>query len=368
MHFFSHSMSSSARRRTRAVRTSVITMEHLESRAVLAAAVAGIPDLVTASDSGWPGDVRATADNKTSVTAPTFSGTARNAVSVAIFNGATQLGTAPVVNNGWTFSLDPAAALAAGRHAISAQATNAEGVAGVRSRSLAVEVITAAPSAPTVGLQSASDSGAKGDGITNVKTPVLAGFAPAGSRVILQIDGGAERVAVAGRTGAWSLKAPALADGSHSVSVRSESVVGLRSEATTFTFTIDSVRPMAKLEFLTVENQVEVTFSRAVRGLSLGHFVVSGNLGGRPGALPLNHRNVVAATGGFVLEPKPGAPAGTVFRIRSVNGEAFGGDYRISLTVPRAGIVETESGADNLLGLTTNDYGPNVRGNAFCFT
>ena len=136
MYFFSRSKASTTRRRTRATRTSVITMEHLESRAVLAAAVAGIPDLVAASDSGWPGDVRATADNKTSVTAPTFSGTARNAVSVAIFNGATPLGTAPVVNNGWTFTLDPAAALAAGRHAISAQATNADGVAGVRSRPL----------------------------------------------------------------------------------------------------------------------------------------------------------------------------------------------------------------------------------------
>ena len=40
--------------------------------------------------------------------------------------------------------------------------------------------------------------------------------------------------------------------------------------------------------------------------------------------------------------------------------------WAISLAVPRAGIVETESGADNLLGLTTNEYGPNVRGNPFC--
>jgi len=368
MFFFTSTTSASARRRTRAVRASVITMEHLESRAVLAAAVAGIPDLVTASDSAWPGDVRATTDNKTSVTVPTFSGTARNAVSVTLFNGTTSLGTAPVENNAWKLSIDPAAALAAGRYAISAQATNAQGVAGARSRALVVEVVTAAPAAPTVGLQAASDSGAKGDGITNVKTPVLAGIAPAGSRVILQIDGGSERVVVAARTGAWSLKAPALADGRHTVSVRSENVVGLRSDSTTFEFTIDSVRPMAKLDFLTVENQVEVTFSRAVRGLTLGHFVVSGNLGGRPGALPLNHRSVVAATGGFILEPKAGAPAGTVFRIRSVSGEAFGGNYRISLTVPRAGIVETVSGADNLLGLTTNDYGPNVRGNAFCLT
>jgi hypothetical protein len=343
-------------------------MEHLESRAVLAAAVASIPDLVTASDSGWPGDVRATTDNRTAVTAPTFSGTARNAVSVTLFNGTTPLGTVPVVDNAWTLSIDPAAALAAGRHAISAQATDAEGVTGRRSKPLTVGIVTAAPAAPTVGLQSTSDSGVKGDGITNVKTPVLAGRAPAGSRVILQIDGGSERVIVTARTGAWSFRAPALADGSHAVSVRSMNVVGLESGLTSFTLTVDSVRPMAKLEFLAAENQVEVTLSRPVRGLSLGNFVVSGNLGGRSGSLALNHRSVVAATGGFVLEQKAGVPAGTVFRIRSVSGEAFGGDYRISLTVPRAGIVETESGAGNLLGPTTNDYGPNVRGNAFCLT
>lgn len=365
---FSSAAAGSNRRRSRSRPQTVLTpMERLEGRAVLAAAVAGIPDLITASDTGWPGDVRATTDNRTSVTAPTFSGTARNAVSVTIFNGAAALGTAPVVNNAWSFSIDPAAALAAGRYSISAQATNSQGVAGPRSRPLAVDIVTATPTAPTVGLQAASDSGAKGDGITSVTTPVVAGVAPPGSRVILQINGGTERMVVPNaRSGVWSFRTPPLADGNHTVSVRSENVVGLRSGPTTLALRIDSVRPMAKLEFLTLENQVEVTFSRPIRGLALGHFVVSGDLGGRPATLALTNPNVVAATGGFVLEPKAGAPAGTVFRIRSISGEAFGGDYRISLALPRPGIVETASGAENPLGPTTAAFGRNDRGTPFC--
>lgn len=286
---------------------------------------------------------------------------------MTLFNGTTPIGTAPVVNKAWTFSIDPAAALTAGRHAISAQATIAGGAAGPRSRPLAVEVVATAPVPPTVGLLAASNSGSKTDTVTNVNTPVLTGVAPAGSRVMVRIDGGSERIVVAqARSGAWSFKAPALTDGEHTVTVVSESVVGLRSEASSLSLTIDTVRPMAKLEFLSAVNQIEVTFSRPVRGLSIRHFTVSGNLGGRQMTLALNDHRVVAATGGFPLEPKAGTPAGTVWRIRSNTGEAFSGVYRIALAVPRAGIVETESGADNPLGPTTDGYGPNVKGSAFC--
>lgn len=357
---------SSAARRDRSKRplasSASLRVESLEGRAVLAAAIAGVPDLIAANDSGW-----SATDNRTSVAAPTFSGVARNATSVTLFNGATTLGTVPVVNNAWSFSIDPAAALPAGRYSIVAQATNAENVLGRRSKPLVVEVITANPAAATVGLQAASDSGAKGDGVTNARTPVLAGVAPRGSRVILQIDGGSEvTLPTNPRTGAWAFKSPVLADGAHSVSVRSENVAGLRSEAATLSLRVDSVRPMAKLAFIAADNQIEVTFSRPVRGLSLSHFVVSGDLGGRQASLRLTNPNVVAATGGFVLEPKAGAVPGTVFRIRANNGDVFGGDYRITLSVPPQGIVETESGADNPLGPTTDAYGFNVRGNPYC--
>lgn len=351
-------------------------LESLEGRAVLAAAaVAGVPDLVAASDSAWAGDVRATADNLTTVTTPTFTGVAKNAVSVTLFNGATPLGTVPVVNNVWAFSIDPAAALAAGRYAIVAQATNAAGAAGARSRPLVMEVVTAAPAPATVGVAPASDSGAIGDGITNVRNPVVGGIAPRGSRVVLQVDGGAEiRVATNPRTGAWAFKTPALADGAHAITVRSESVVGLQSAPSTLALTIDTVQPMAKLAFVPEDGQVEVTFSRPVAGLTLGHFTVSGDLGGRLMTLALTNPSVIAETGGFVLEQKAGTPPGTVYRIRSNLGDVFGGSYRITLDLSRAAprprgvgvIVETQSGAANGLAPTTSDFGVNLRGSPYC--
>jgi len=352
-----------------------LSLECLEVRAVLAAAVAGVPDLVTSSDSAWAGDVRATADNRTFVTTPTFVGGTRNAVSVTLFSGATPLGTVPVVNNGWSFTIGQAAALGDGRYSITAQPTNADGAVGPRSKPLVVEVVTSGPAQPSVGLAAATDSGAKGDGITNVRTPVVSGVAPRGTRVVVQVDGGAEvRVPTNPLNGAWALKTPALGDGVHSVTARSESVVGLQSNLATLSLTIDSVRPMAKLAAVPADGAVEVTFSRPVTGLALGHFTVSGNLGGKQMTLALTNPSVVAETGGFVLEPKAGAPAGTVYRIRSNRGDVFGGDYRITLdlglAVPKprgAGlIVETQSGAANGLGPTTNDFGLNLRGSPYC--
>lgn len=350
-------------------------LERLESRAVLAAVVAGVPNLLPASDSAWAADVRATADNLTTVTTPTFVGVARNAVRVTLFNGATPLATVPVVNNAWAFSIDPAAALAAGRHAISAQATSETGAAGARSKPLVVEVVTAAPSPATVGVAPASDSGLIGDGITNAPNPVVGGIAPRGSRVVLQIDGGAEiRIATNRRTGAWAFRTPALADGDHAITVRAESVVGLQSAPTTLALAIDTVRPMAKLAFISADGEVEVTFSRPVAGLTLGHFTVSGDLGGRQTTLALTNPHVIAETGGFVLEPKAGTPPGTVYRIRSNQGDVFGGEYRITLDISRAVprprgvgvIVETLSGAANGLAITSDAFGSNVRGNPYC--
>jgi hypothetical protein len=114
--------------------------EALESRAMMAALVrtlgASQPDLAPASDSGW-----SAADNRTSISTPTFSGTARGgAASVNLFDGQTRIGTAPVVNGVWRFTVDPAASLPPGRHAISAQAIDRNGNFGPRSSALPVEL------------------------------------------------------------------------------------------------------------------------------------------------------------------------------------------------------------------------------------
>ena len=100
-----------------------LSLESLESRALLSAVpFASRPDLVAASDAG-----SSATDNRTNVSAPTFTGTARNAQSVKIFVGRTEVGTAPVVSGGWSFTHP---GFADGRYAVSAQPVGDGGTLG----------------------------------------------------------------------------------------------------------------------------------------------------------------------------------------------------------------------------------------------
>jgi len=310
--------------------------ESLESRAMMAALVrslgAGTPDLAPASDSGW-----SAVDNSTSVTTPTFSGTVRGtATAVKLFDGQTLLGTAPVVNGTYSFTVDPAGALPAGRHTVSAQAFDAEGNFGQRSRALTVALITAGPASPTIGLDSRSDSGAKGDRLTNVTSPLIGGVAPVGSRVVVTVDGGSEIPVRVSPRGAWSFR-PVVADGPHTITAHAENVAGLRSTPTTYAVTIDSLRPTASLTYIEADMEVEVRFSRAVSGVTPGAFRVRGEVDGRRFDLPMNDRRVVAATGGFSVSQVDAD--GMVYRIRMNHHEMMGGTYSIT-TSPNSGIID----------------------------
>ena len=311
--------------------------EALESRAMMAALVrtlgASQPDLAPASDSGW-----SAADNRTSVSAPTFSGTARGgAASVNLFDGQTQIGTAPVVNGVWRFTVDPAASLPPGRHAISAQAIDKNGNFGLRSSALPVELITSAPAAPTVGLNPRSDSGTLGDHLTNVVRPRIGGIAPAGSKVFVSVNG-ASYTPVTPVRGGWGTWPAPFANGTQTITAYSENVAGLRSSLTTYSFTVDSVKPTATLTFVAAENEVEVRFSRPVSGVDAGDFRVSGMFAGRSFDLPLNSRQVVQATGGFGVTQKDAD--GMVYRIRMNQPEIFGGTYTIRIVAAGSGIFD----------------------------
>lgn len=330
-----------SRVRTERASASRLGAESLESRAMMAAFVRSLaasqPDLAAASDSGW-----SAIDNRTSITTPTFSGAVRGAaVSVNLFDGQTQIGTAPVVNGVWTFTVDPAGALPAGRHAFSAQAVDEVGNFGPRSRGLPVELITAAPVAPTIGIDPRSDSGAKGDGFTNVSAPVIGGVAPVGSRVVVKIDGGSDIPVLVGRWGAWSFR-PVVADGSHTVTALAENVAGLRSTLSTYSFAVDSVRPTAALAFIEADNEVEVRFSRPVSGVDAGDFRITGVFAGRPFDLPLNGQQVVARTGGFSVAQTDAD--GMVYRIRMNRPEIQGGTYSIRIVAANSGIFDKVAG------------------------
>jgi hypothetical protein len=311
--------------------------EALESRAMMAALVrtlaASQPDLAPASDSGW-----SLADNRTSVSTPTFSGTTRGgAASVNLFDGQTRIGTAPVVNGTWTFTVDPAGALPSGRHSISAQALDAGGNFGLRSRALAVELITSAPLAPTVGLNPQSDSGTLGDNRTNIVRPRIGGVAPAGSKVFVSVNG-ASHTPVTPVRGGWGTWPSPFANGTQTITVYSENVAGLRSSLTTYSFTVDTVKPTAMLAFVEADNEVEVRFSRPVSGVDTADFRVAGMFSGRPFDLPLNSRQVVQTTGGFSVTQKDAD--GMVYRIRMNQPEIYGGTYTIRLVAAKSVIFD----------------------------
>ena len=109
--------------------------------------------IIAASDTGT-----SYADNITSVTTPTFTGTAETGSSVTLFDGTTAIGTGVATAGRWTIT---ASTLAAGTHNISARTMDLAGNVSATSTALGVSIDTgcAAPAVPT--LIACSDSGVK---------------------------------------------------------------------------------------------------------------------------------------------------------------------------------------------------------------
>ncbi len=113
-----------------------------------------------------------------------------------------------------------------------------------------LQIDTAAPAAPTgLGLDTATDSGAKGDGITNVSQAKIDGTAEAGSTVTLYDT---DRTTVLGTgtanatTGAFSITTSALSDGTHSISAKATDAAGNTGAASTaYAVRVDTAAPAA---------------------------------------------------------------------------------------------------------------------------
>ena len=214
--------------------------EQLEPRMMLDAGMrAMLPDLVAESDTG-----ASNSDNFTSDQTPELTGSVRGAVSqVRLFINGQRRDLLQVTNGTWMYEVPATEALGAGRNTFAVRPVHTSGRVGPLSRPLNVTVATAAPSAPTLGLGAMSDTGAKGDKKTTFATPMLGGFAQPGQRVSVSIDGEfAGRVRSDAKTGAWSLKAPRLANGVHDVTAVVENRAGIQSAATNFQLTIQGER------------------------------------------------------------------------------------------------------------------------------
>lgn len=324
--------------------------ESLETRAVFSV-TALTPDLDAASDTGW-----SAVDNRTSDTTPTFTIQAPGATAVKLFTvvkkQVTEVGTASQVGSAWTATLSP---LANGKYAIAAQAF-ANGVAGKLSKPLAVEINTAAPTAPSIGLDAKSDSGFKGDRITNLTSPVLTGRGQRGTVVLLtspSVAGGAEqRITVNGK-GIWAFRANGLADGPHTFTARSQNVFGGQSASATLTITVDTVRPtVVGMRYVADVNEVEVEFSAPVQGVGVNDFQISAPDFGLNN-VPLTNRRIVANVGSITVHDISG---GRVYRLRMSNPDVIGGTFTMRLLAAKSGIVASSSGnallVDNAVSVT----------------
>jgi hypothetical protein len=197
-------------------------------------------DLATADDSGV-----STTDNTTNVTLPAIAGKAEANAMVALYDGATMVGsTLADASGNWQIRVTEA--LADGVHTLTAKATDIAGNTSAASTALSVRVDTAAPLAPAaLDLAVASDRGAStSDDLTNVAAPTVTGTAEAGATVTLFDGEVAVGTALANNTGAWSIVSAKLGDGAHQLRATATDAAGNVSAASAeLLVTIDTVAP-----------------------------------------------------------------------------------------------------------------------------
>ena len=151
---------------------------------------------------------------------------------VTLRNGAEALGTATAdVSGTWSFS----PTLTDGTYSLTASETDIAGNTG--SATLTFTLDTAPPTV-TAGL--ATDSGTPGDNVTNASS--LTGAAEAGRTVTFKEGATALGSAIANGKGTWSF-APALLDGTHSLTAFQSDIAGNVGSAT-FAFMLDRAPPV----------------------------------------------------------------------------------------------------------------------------
>ena len=206
-----------------------------------APAAPGKPDLAAASDSGG-----SNIDNMTKVTTPVFTGTAEANSTVALFDGATALGSGKASAAGaWSIT---SGALGEGTHTITAKATDQAGNTGVASGALSVTIDTSVPAAPSApDLAATSDSGvSSADDITKVTTPVFSGTAEPNSAITLFNGAIVAGAAQADAAGHWTITSSALPQNVHAMTAKATDVAGNTGPASAvLSVTIDTTAPLA---------------------------------------------------------------------------------------------------------------------------
>ena len=191
---------------------------------------------------------------------------------------------------------------------------------------------------PSIALTAASDTGARGDGITRLPRPSFAGAAPARSSVVVYADGsqllGVVRANALGR---WSLASQPLTSGAHAITAQAYTGNVLRGTSSPLSLTIDRTPPTATVNYDATNGIVTLTFSEAVWGVGPANVRVSGRT--TEGVVipntALNNPRLRPYVGAITFTVSPDR---TSYTFREQLTLAEPGTYAISLAV--AGIVD----------------------------
>jgi len=233
--------------------------------------------------------------------------------------------------------------------------------------------------APTIqGLNTASDSGTKGDGITNVGTPTVTGHSEAGAAVRLYDTDGTTELgsATADGGGNWSITSSTLVSGAHTLTAKQTDVAGNESAASSgYAYILDTVSPTDMALSTTTVSLGNATNGTTVATLSAidvtaityGFAIGNGTNDADNGKFTISGTQLVAAqnltAGTYHIYAKATDAAGNdafeTFSVNVVDAPSISSIVRASsATVPAndASVSYTVTFSQSVYGVDTSDF------------
>jgi methionine-rich copper-binding protein CopC len=303
--------------------------------------IPGAVDLTSASDAG-----ASSTDNITNLTSIDIDVALNPGTQVGdvikLYDGVTLVGSVTVdstmLGNGKvTFNL---ANQTAGVHSYSATLSNGAGESPATA-ALIVTIDTTAPTAPSMSLDPASDTGTQGDGKTKDSTPTLNGNAEPGSVINLYINGSTTPVSViADSNGNWTYTPTTpLADGSHSIVATQTDPAGNTSlSSAPILFNIDTTAPVATAtspadgSTVSPPSSISITFDEPVVLGSFGSVTIWDDTNNTSLVIPFSNSQLSVNGNELTITPTTPFAASTNYHveigsgvIRDVSGNLYAG-------------------------------------------
>lgn len=253
--------------------------------------------LDASSDSGVAGD------KITNVNQPVFTGTTAPGASVTVSIAGKDYTTTADLNGTWTLEVsDP---LPDGAHDYTITATGPNGETGILNNYLTVD--TEIPQTE-IQIDTATDSGVKGDNITNEKTPLLTGTTEPNA-IVKVVIGGIEYETKADSSGQWSVQiSTPLTEGSNNYTVTVTDAAG-NSSSTMGDLTLDTSAPgLSGIKFADgYDDRFSSTYTPTISGWAEAGSTVYIQIGSREYNLivPPNRQWQFKVPAGFISEGNP---------------------------------------------------------------